>query len=150
MDAAHWFQLILTGLVCYGAGYSWLIQRANYRLFALVPDADFVNSHQPHTRLIAPVVILPAFLTNILSIVFIFARPESVPVWAAVLVAALGVVILVVSARIEIPTHMKLDKEGKSLPRIDTLVKFNLLRSLPFTGQALLMLWLITVSFAPV
>lgn len=150
MDASHWFLLILMALNFYMCGVTWLIQAANYHLFALVSDVEFVAYHKAHTRMIAPVVIIPAFVANIASILFIFGRPDSIPLWMALLYGALGLMILIVTIAIEIPKHVRLDNEGKSLPIIHSLVMNNWLRVLPFVAQGLLMLWMLTLSFVPV
>jgi len=150
MDSAHWFLLICLALNTYGCGVAWLIQAANYPLFGMVPESDFVAYHKAHTRWIAPVVIIPAFIANVASILFVFGRPESVPMWAVVLNGILGVLILVVTFAIELPKHLRLDKEGKSQPLIQSLVTNTWFRTLAFTVQALIMLWTITVAFTPV
>lgn len=150
MDGAHWFLLICLALNIYGCGVTWLIQAANYPLFGMVAEAEFVAYHKAHTRWIAPVVIIPAFLANVASILFVFGRPESVPMWAALLNGVLGAVILVVTFAVEVPKHLRLDKEGKSQPLIQSLVVNNWFRTAAFATQALLMLWMITVAFSPV
>jgi len=149
MDAAHWFLLICLALNLYICGVTWLVQAANYPLFALVSEADFVVYHQTHTRWIMPVVIIPAFIANGASIVFIFGHPASVPTSAALLNGVLGLSMLVVTVAVEVPKHLRLDKEGKSQPIIQSLVTNNWLRTIAITAQALLMLWMITVAFVP-
>lgn len=150
MDASHWFLLICLALNIFGCGFTWLVQAANYPLFAMVASADFVAYHKAHTRWVMPVVIIPAFIANGASILFIFGRPDSVPTWAALLNGALGLLILVVTVAIEIPRHLRLDKDGKSDTLIRSLVMNNWIRTSAFTAQAILMLWLITVAFVPV
>ena len=56
---------------------------------------------------------------------------------------------LVVTVAVEVPKHLRLDKEGKSQPIIQSLVTNNWLRTIAITAQALLMLWMITVAFVP-
>ena len=150
MDGPHWFLLICLALNIYCCGVTWLVQAANYPLFALVPESDFVAYHKTHTRWIAPVVIIPAFIANIASILFIFGRPDSMPLWAAVLNGLLGLLILIVTFAIEVPKHLQLDKEGKSQALIQSLVTNNWIRTIAITVQMFLLLWAITVAFTPV
>ncbi len=68
----------------------------------------------------------------------------------AVLSAALGGLALLVTVAFEIPRHVRLQQQGKSDTLIQGLIVHNWLRTIAITAQAMLMLWLLARTFAPV
>ena len=69
----------------------------------------------------------------------VFIRPERVPVWMALIVAACGAIILGTTIALEVPKHQQLDKEGKSNALINGLVRDNLPRTISWTLASLVL-----------
>jgi len=126
-----------------------MTQRVSYPLFRLVGSSEFVAYDWRYFLNIIPVVIIPAFLVMIGSLAFLGIHPHRIPTWALLVNAIFGLVGLVVTLGLEIPRHIRLQKGGKSDFVIQELIRYNWLRTLAFTGHPLLMVWLLTVAFAP-
>ena len=139
MDASSWFLLVTAVLFVYCAGGSWMLQVVSYPTYALVGEADFVPFHKDSGRRLLPVFVAPAVLACLCAVVLVFWRPAAAPLWAALVAAACGLVILATTVALEVPKHNRLDAEGKSLALIGGLVRDNVPRTAAWTlGSAVL------------
>jgi len=78
-------------------------------------------------------------------IAFIFIRTDPIPAWATLIAGACGVVILLTTAFLEVPKHLKLDKHGKSDALINGLVRDNLPRTIAWTIASIMMVYSLSV-----
>lgn len=147
MSGAELFLLVVTGLCLYCTGASWMLQVVCYPTYKLVGTAEFVPFHVAFGKRLLPAAVVPMSLTCILMVVLLFARPDDAPLWAGLVAAACGVVILGTTIALEVPKHVKLDKEGKSDALIDGLVRDNLPRTAAWTLASLLLLFMVTEIF---
>ena len=150
MSGAHWFLLFFAVLSVYNCGVIWPTQRVTYPLFQLVPEAQFRAYHLFYNRRITAVVVVPGFLSFLAPFLLTAFRPPTVPLTLAVLSAALGGVALLTTAGLEIPRHIRLQREGKTDRLLRELIVYNWLRTAAISAQALLVLWLLRLSFVPV
>jgi hypothetical protein len=150
MSLTNWFLLLFAACSLYNCGTIWMTQRVSYPLFRLVGSSEFVVYDWHYFLNIIPVVIIPAFCVMIGSLAFLIIHPHSVPEWALLVNAIFGLAGLAVTLGLEIPRNLRLQKGGKSDVVIQELIRYNWLRTLVFTAHALLMVWLLTVAFAPV
>ena len=127
------FTLYMTGMI-------WSMQILEYPLFALVGEKEFPSYHRRHNRALPLLVILPSLAAVASAVVLIFTRPARLPLWAPLVIAALDVIVIVVTALREAPLHAKLDREGASPVVIRELVQGNWVRTLVWTANALLLL----------
>jgi hypothetical protein len=84
-------------------------------------------------------------VTCLLLMATLFIRPDSVPIWMALIVAACGAIILGTTIALEVPKHQQLDREGKSEAVIKGLVRDNLPRTFSWTlASVVLVLMVVT------
>ena len=150
MSEAHWFLLFLAILSVYNCGVIWPTQSVTYPLFQLVPKDAFLAYHLFYNRRITAAVIIPGLLSFLAPFVLLFFRPPSVTLWMAILSAVLGGLALFVTVALEVPRHIRLQRQGKSDVLIQGLIVNNWLRTFAITAQAALLLWLLSRTFVPV
>lgn len=142
MDATLLFILILTALSLYCTGASWMLQVVCYPTFLLVGAAEFVPFHVSFGRRLM-IAVIPMFLTCVGMFVLLFIRPEAVPQGAAIIAAICGVIILATTIILEVPKHLKLDKDGKSDALIHGLVRDNLPRTAAWTVASITLVYIL-------
>jgi hypothetical protein len=60
--------------------------------------------------------------------------------------ALFGLVAFGVTLGIQLPAHLRLQREGKSDMLIKRLISNNIFRALAFSGQAALTLWMVSLA----
>jgi hypothetical protein len=128
------------GLTLYMTGMIWSMQVLEYPLFALVGSKEFPAYHRRHNRGLPAVVILPSLAAFASAVALIFTRPARLPLWSSIVVAAIDLVVIVVTAAREAPLHGKLDREGSSEMVIRQLVQGNWIRTILWTANGLFLL----------
>jgi hypothetical protein len=140
MDTSHpalLFLLLWTALVFWTLGQIWLTQIVVYPLFAQVGEADYVRYHRFYTRRIPLPVIIPGFASFLVPGVLAVYGPV-VPAWMSVANIAAGGVGLLVTVLLQIPRHGRLETGGKNDVLIAELVRYNWLRTLSMSAQAVI------------
>lgn len=150
MNFSHAFLLLCAVLACYNLGTIWFAQLVIYPLFAKVGSEEYLTYHRSYSSWIPLPVILPGFASFLLPIALIFLRPESVPLWLALLNAACGLLSLFVTVALEIPRHSRLETNGKQEGVIQELIRYNWPRTFGITGSACLSIVMLTLAFTPV
>jgi len=150
MSGAHWLLVVLAILSVYNCGVIWPTQHVTYPLFQFVGPDQFLAYHLFYNQRITLVVIIPGFLFFLAPLALLVFRPPSVPLWAAIVSAALGGLALLVTATLEIPRHMRLQQEGKTDTLIRELILYNWVRTFAITAQAGLLLWMLARTFVPI
>ncbi|MFZ4814188.1 MAG: hypothetical protein ACOYL5_06620 [Phototrophicaceae bacterium] len=145
MDAGQWFVLILAALCLYCTGASWMLQVVCYPTYLLVGSAEFVPFHISFGQRLM-VAVIPMVITCLGTFVLVFVRVPTAPLWATLVTAVCGVVILFTTIALEVPKHLKLDKDGKSDELIHGLVRDNLPRTAAWTLASVLLVYLVAVS----
>jgi hypothetical protein len=135
--ATAWF---LTGLI-------WIVQVVHYPLFASVGRDGFASYESAHARLIT-LVVGPAMLLELAAaVVLAFARPASVPAWAAWTGLALVAAIWVSTFLVQVPLHGTL-AGGFDAEAHARLVATNWFRTAAWTARAVLAGWLVYAALA--
>ena len=137
METSKIFLLATTLLCWYSLGASWLLQIVAYPTYKQVGEKEFVAYHTDFGNRLLKTSVIPMILTNIMTFIFIFYHPDTVPMGLVYLTALCSGIILFTTVKYEVPKHQQLDKEGKSDSGIDYLVKNNLPRSICWTVAAL-------------
>jgi hypothetical protein len=145
MDAGQWFILVLTAFCLYCTGASWMLQVVCYPTYLLVGAAEFVPFHISFGRRLM-IAVIPMGLTCLGMIALVFLRPETVPLWAVLGAALCGAVILFTTIALEVPKHLKLDKDGKSDALIHGLVRDNLPRTAAWTIASVLLIYIVSTA----
>ncbi|MGH7282445.1 MAG: hypothetical protein ACRELY_13035 [Polyangiaceae bacterium] len=132
-----WFVLLLAATWC--ASGCWMLQVVCYPTYKIVAAAEFVPFHKKFGNLLVPVFVVPAFLTGVGLIVSAFFRPPFVSAWVGYADAALGAMILGTTLTIELPKHIKLDKDGKDDALLAGLITNNVPRVVGWTAVVILL-----------
>lgn len=130
MSFAHALVLATLVLTAWAASGCWMLQLVAYPTYTLVAEKDFVPFHVDFGRRLIPVFVVPAVLACLAFFVLLFVRPTGAPMADAIVCALAGVVILGTTGAVEVPTHMALDREGKSQAKLDSLIRWNLSRAI--------------------
>lgn len=144
MDGFTVFLVGLVALCLYCTGASWMLQFVCYPTYSLVGEKEFVPFHIDFGRRFL-IAIIPMSLTCLALIALVFVRPETIPLWAAIVAAICGAVILGTTIALEVPKHMKLDKDGKSDALIRALVRDNIPRTICWTLASASLLYMLVV-----
>lgn len=142
----YWPLLVCLVATCYFVGLIWTIQTLSYPLFAKVGRDTFADYHAAHSRRIMLILGLPLLLVFTSSLLLLWVRPASVPLWSVLLNGVLGASVWVMTAFIHAPLHSKLGR-NYSLATMQALVSTNWLRTIVWTTQALLLLWMVSTTF---
>ena len=115
----------------------WLLQVVCYPTYRIVGAAEFVPFHVDFGRRLIPVFVIPAVLGCLSFYALLFLGPASAPRADLVVAAVAGTVILGTTGLVEVPTHMALDRDGKSDARIESLIRWNASRAIAWTAALL-------------
>ena len=132
--------IVTLGMTLYMTGMIWSMQVLEYPLFALVGPKEFPAYHRRHNRGLPLFVILPSVAALISAVALIFMCPARLPAWSPFAVAAIDLVVVVVTAAREAPLHAKLDREGASETVIQQLVRGNWIRTILWSANGVLLL----------
>jgi hypothetical protein len=147
MPIADVYLLVLTVLASYVVGISALTTRVSYPLYAAVPAPAFVAYHRRYSRQIIPVIIIPAFLSFLACLSLPLVRPESVPVWMALLVAAGGLTALLATVTAAIPSHARLQRDGFAAEPYQRLRTADRIRTAACACSAVFLVWSLVVAY---
>jgi hypothetical protein len=135
--------LLNFALAAYLTGVIWVVQLVTYPALALVGKPEFARYHAAHTQGMGWAVGTPMVLELGLAGWLAWV---AYPAWGAG--PALGQLALVglvwaVTFFVSIPFHNRLGAEGYNYIAIDGLTRTNWLRTLAWTGRAVLLGWLL-------
>lgn len=147
MESSELFLIIVTAGCLYCMGASWMLQFVCYPTYLLVGEKEFVPFHISFGRRLLAAAVIPMVITNFASLALPFIQPSATPQWAGLAVAACAIVILGTTAILEVPKHMRLDKEGKSDALLNALVRDNLPRTFCWTLASLLLVYMVISTF---
>jgi hypothetical protein len=136
-------------LAMIAAGQVWLVQLSSYRLWAFVGRGEWRAYHEAWWRSIWFVVIAPAVILFLLSILMLEWSPAGVPAWTVWLGFALQVALVAGTALWWAPLMANLLSEDGSLPakRYQLLLNTHWLRVAVVSAYALLSLYMVEMSF---
>jgi hypothetical protein len=130
-------------LVFYSTGAAFIEGFVNYSSWHLIGPAEFPAFHKFITPRVLALLVVPAGLGTVFSILMLWIRPAPIPIWSVWLVIALQMVLWVSSVTIQIPIQLKLQTQGLSIPLVDHLILTNWwLRRVPYGITAALFLWM--------
>ncbi|MBU2669119.1 hypothetical protein KOI35_36960 [Actinoplanes bogorensis] len=145
MEFSHVYLTGLTVLTIYLAGVSAMTTAVSYPLYTAVPAGSFVDYHRRYNRRIPFVIVAPAFLGFLGCAAFPLVRPGEVPAAATALIAATGLIALLATVTVAIPSHLRLQRDGFSHATYRRLRSADAVRTAAcFTGAATL-IWSATV-----
>lgn len=142
---SYWPLLICLVATFYFVGLIWTIQVLSYPLFQKVGRDAFTEYHAAHSRRITTILGVPLLLVFVSSLLMLWIRPAPVPLWAALLNGVLGAGVWIMTAFIHVPLHSRLGR-NYSLDTMNALISTNWLRTIVWTVQGLLLLWMLGVA----
>ena len=117
----------------------------SYPLFQRVGRESFSDYHAVHSQRITLILGVPLLLVFVSSLLMLWIRPTSVPLWAVLLNGVLGAGVWVMTALIHVPLHTKLG-HTYSTDTMQALVSTNWLRTIVWTVQGALLVWMMGVG----
>ncbi|MDX1995048.1 MAG: hypothetical protein SF029_21890 [bacterium] len=147
MNGSEVLLLVVTALCLYCTGASWMLQVVCYPTYTLVGENEFVPFHVDFGKRLLLAAVGPMVITILAMFALVVARPADAPLWALLVVAACGAVVLVTTIALEVPKHNRLDREGKSNAVIAALVRDNIPRVICWTVASVLLVYTISVVF---
>jgi len=136
-------------LAMIAAGQVWLVQLSSYRLWAFVGRGEWRAYHEAWWHSIWFVVIAPALILFLLSILMLAWRPAGVPAWTVWAGFALQVALIAGTVLWWAPLMANLLAEDGSLPakRYRLLLSTHWLRVAVVSAYAALSLYMVEASF---
>ncbi len=128
----------------YMCGVIWMCQVAHYPLFSDI-GAELPRYQARNVRLTTYVVGLPMLVEAGCAAILLVWRPSGIPLWAAVVGAALVVIIWVATMAFSVPMHERLG-EGFADWAHHRLVRTNWIRTLAWTARGVLVLWMLVAA----
>ncbi len=125
-------------------GVIWMCQVAHYPLLGDVGSA-LPQYQERNVRLTTRVVGLPMLVELATVIALLIWRPAAIPLWSALLGAALLVVIWAATVLFSVPMHGRLG-HGYDPAAHRRLVTTNWIRTLAWSARGVLVLWMLAVG----
>ncbi len=123
-DAVTWYMV----------GVIWLVQLVHYPMFEYLDWATFARSHAFHTAAIT-IVVLPGMLLELyLALLFLYRRPDLPTLFGFLLLVAIWATTFFVM----VPLHRRLGVEGYQLYLIQSLIRWNWVRTIAWTTRGLI------------
>ena len=144
MRNSYWLFMFTFALVFYVLGAAFVEGFVNYRTWHLVGAGEFRAYHQAITPRIVAFLVVPAFLTMVLTFALLWWRPSPIPRWSVWLSLALNLVAAIVSITSQVPIQSEFDRTGLSLQLLDRLILMDWLRKVPISINAILFLWMMS------
>lgn len=125
-------------------GVIWMCQVAHYPLLGDV-GPTLPQYQERNVRLTTRVVGLPMLVEAATVIALLIWRPAAIPLWSALLGAALLVVIWAATVLFSVPMHGRLG-HGYDPAAHRRLVTTNWIRTLAWSARGVLVLWMLAVG----
>ncbi len=123
-DAVTWYMV----------GVIWLVQLVHYPMFEYLDWATFARSHAFHTAEIT-IVVLPGMLLELyLALLFLYRRADLPTLFGFLLLVAIWATTFFVM----VPLHRRLGVEGYQLYLIQSLIRWNWVRTIAWTTRGLI------------
>jgi hypothetical protein len=145
-----WVFLIAFTLVIYGNGAAFIESFVNYSSWHLIGPGEFTSFHRFITPRVLTFLVAPAALGTLFTILMLWFRPASVPIWSVWIAIVLQGMVWVSTATIQVPIQVQLSADGLSFPLIERLIETNWwLRRIPYALTAGLFLWMMARTLPP-
>ena len=126
----------------YMAGVIWLVQLAQYPLFARIPPEAFRAYHDAYLRRVTFVVGPAMVVETATGVLLVYGTPAWVPQSAAWTGMALLFVLWLSTALFQVPLHRRLER-AHDPDAIRRLVATNWVRTLAWSARAVFVAWLV-------
>jgi hypothetical protein len=138
---ARWLLLAVFALSLYGTGQVWLVQLSSYPLWRYVGEAQFPAYHQAWWRSIWGVVLGPAVLAFLGTLLMLRWRTPETPEWSIWLGAGLQLALVVGTALWWAPLMARLEGPtgGPDPARFNLLLNTHWLRVCLITAYSALL-----------
>jgi heme/copper-type cytochrome/quinol oxidase subunit 4 len=145
VQAVYFIHLFLAIFLC---GVIWFVQTVHYPLFRRIGDYEFTDYHRRHTRFTG-VLVGPAMVAELLTaIALVLMAPGIFSQWQFAVSLGLLALIWISTFLVQMPLHRQIRSESYPL-LLRRLVKTNWIRTVGWSGRALLLSWLWMQRFAP-
>ena len=139
----HWIFVVAFALVFYGNGAAFVESFVNYSSWHLIGRDEFVAYHRFISPRVLSLLVAPALLGTVFTVLMLWARPAAIPLWAVWTAITAQAVVWLSTATIQVPIQVQLSAHGQSVELIDRLITTNFwLRRIPYAVCAGLFLWM--------
>ncbi|HYH82474.1 MAG TPA: hypothetical protein VEX86_21965 [Longimicrobium sp.] len=139
----RWIFLAAFALVFYGNGAAFIESFVNYPSWRLIGTDEFIVYHQFISPRVLALLVAPALLGTVFTILLLWKRPGEIPRWAVWAAIAVQAVVWVSTVSTQIPIQIQLSQQGMSVELIERLIVTNFwLRRVPYAVCAALFLWM--------
>lgn len=142
MKADILFLLVCLFFTLYNVGVIWVLQLNHYPLYAKVGQREFRDYLTAHNGRILLPIVLPGIAAFISSLLLAWQQPVAIPSWSVWLVIALNAAILLSTIFVQGKAHNQLARDGYSEVLIQKIIATNWLRTVAWTINGLLLLWM--------
>jgi hypothetical protein len=137
---------IVSLLIClfftlYNTGVIWVLQLNHYPLYVKVGQHEFRDYLTAHNGRILLPIVLPSIAAFISSLLLLWRQPVQIPNWSLWLVNLLNAATLLSTIFVQGPAHNQLARGGYSEILIRKIITTNWLRTIAWTVNGLLLLW---------
>src|SRR5215204_4287817 len=108
----RWIFVLAFALVFYGNGAAFVESFVNYPSWHLIGNDAFLNYHKFIGPRVIAVLVVPAVLGTVFTIVLLRSRPAAIPLWSVWVAILLQLVVWVSTATIQIPIQLQLAVQG--------------------------------------
>ena len=133
--------LFMTGVI-------WIVQIVTYPQLYLVSKSDFSQYEKSHMRRIG-FVVGPIMLLEFFSALYLLVQGgvSEGGIILFYLSIGLGVIIGLSTAIFQAPIHVQLAADGKDDDKINKLINTNWIRTIAWSGRAMLIGYIVYLSF---
>lgn len=126
----------------YNTGVIWVLQLNHYPLYAKVGEREFRDYLTAHNGRILLPIVLPGSAAFVGSALLLWQRPVEIPSWSVWTLVAINAAILLSTVFVQGPAHNCLARDGYSENLIRRIITTNWLRTVAWTINGLLLLWM--------
>jgi len=128
--------------VCYVLGATFVEGLVNYRSWRYIGPQEFKAYHQAIGPRVIAIVVAPFVISVVLTVLLLWFRPRSIPLWSVCLSLGADLLAIIVSFAFQIPIQLQFDRNGLSLPTLERLIKMEWIRNAAHSFNVVLFVWM--------
>jgi hypothetical protein len=142
VSAPNLLFVLAFAFVCYVLGATFVEGLVNYRSWRHVGQQEFKTYHRAIGPRVIAIVVVPFVTSVLLTVLLLWFRPQPIPLWSVWLSLGADVLAIIVSVAFQVPSQLKLDRGGLSLPTLERLIKMERIRNAAHSFNTVLFVWM--------
>jgi hypothetical protein len=144
VSAPYLLFVLAFALVCYVLGATFVEGFINYRSWRNVGPQEFKTYHRAIGPRVIAIVVVPFLMSVAFTVLLLWFRPRSIPLWSVCLSLGADLVAIVVSIAFQVPIQLEFDRSGLSLTRLERLIKMEWIRNAAHSFNVALFIWMMS------